>query len=293
MATGQTTYATLSGELAPKFIAPARMTLEQKGVMEQLVDSETLPDGEGEDFNTPKFGTLTAQAVTEGIELNNPQLLSTTSSKITPGEVGIEVLITDKTQRALKGNIIARAGELMGDAMARKLDQDLLGLLDGFSTSLVGANTALKPGYISAGFANITGNTTEPGQPPVYTVLHPFSYNAMIASLIPLSSSAVGNPVPKGISEYVLENYFKMDLFNTKIFTDGNLTIDSSADVKSGMFARRALQFIKTSKRMSHEEKRIPGARSTEYYVFSEYGYGEYQDAWGVELYCDATAPTS
>jgi hypothetical protein len=293
MTTGITKTSTLSGDLAPKFIAPARMTMENKGIMEQLVDHETLPDHEGTVYYIPKFSTLSATSVTEGVELNNPQLLSTGSTEITPGMVGIEVIITDRAARTLTGGVIARAGELMGSAMARKLDEDLLTLLDGFSQSLVGASASLKPGHISAAHARIIGNATEPGEPPLYAVLHPFQYKAMLDSTIPFSSSAVTNPVPDGPSGTLLKNYFMKSLLGVDIFADGNIDVDSSDDAKGGVFAKNALILVTTSLRLRHESERNVAAQSTEMYIFSDYGYGEFQDSWGVEIYSDASTPTS
>lgn len=293
MATGTTQASTLSSYLAPKFIAPARLTMEQKGVMEQLVDRETLPDHEGLIYYVPKFAALSAQAVTEGIELNNPQQLSAGQTEITPGMVGIEVLVTDKAARTLTGGVIARAGELMGQAMARKLDEDLLTLLDGFSVSLVGASSSLKPGHISAAHARIIGNSTEPGEPPLYAVLHPFQYKAMLDSLIPFSTSALGSPVPDGPSAYVLKNYFQKTLLGVDIFTDGNIDVDTSDDAKGGVFAKKACILVTTSLRLRHESERNVAAQATEMYIFSDYGYSEYQDKWGCEIYSDSSSPTS
>jgi hypothetical protein len=294
MTTGINDSSTLNTDLGRKFIAPAKMTLEHKGIMEQLISVETLPDGEGLTYNQPKFGALSAQTVHEGIELDNPQTLSTTNTEITPGMTGIQVMITDKAKRTLKENVVAKAGQLMGTAMARKLDQDLLGLCDGFSTSLVGTGSALKAGHIAASFAKITGNTTEPGEPPINGVFHPFTYKALADTLVPLSSSAFSVPMPPdGISEYVLKNFYQKRLYNVDLFIDGNITIDSAADMKGAIFARDALIMVKTSLRMKHESQRNPGAQADDYYIFNEYGYAEYADHWGVEIYADATSPTS
>ena len=62
------TLATLADH-EPQLIAESRFTLQEVGVMRNLVSRETLGRGQGGDVNIPKFATLTAYALTEGVDL--------------------------------------------------------------------------------------------------------------------------------------------------------------------------------------------------------------------------------
>ena len=79
-----------------------------------------------------------------------------------------------------------------------------------------------------------------------------------------------------------------------QLYPDGNITIDGSTDAKGGVFAQEALIIVQgRAPRMVAVRAEDIGGGATKVYHYDEYAYGERQDKWGVELYSDATAPTS
>ena len=129
-------------------IAEARRTQMHRTVMEPLVRTYRVTRGAGDTLEIPKFGTVTAGALTEGVDMTNPQTLATTKVAITPAEVGAQIVITDRALRTAQEDMARAAGRVLGDAVAKKLDADLLGLLDGFSTSLGAAGTSVTMGHL-------------------------------------------------------------------------------------------------------------------------------------------------
>ena len=111
----------------------------------------------GSTINVPYFGTVTAQGLTEGVDMANPQEMEDTNVQITPGEVGCQIVITDKCVRDDQEDIIRAAGRILGDAMEVKRDTDLLGELDDATTAL-GGSGALTMGIIAAARALLSGN---------------------------------------------------------------------------------------------------------------------------------------
>ena len=95
MATGNTITGSLADSL-PTWIMAARQIREYEGVMPQLVEKQTLGEGLGLTWHEVSMSQLTAQAVTETTELDNPQQMADTDLSITPTVVGIHVLITDR-----------------------------------------------------------------------------------------------------------------------------------------------------------------------------------------------------
>ena len=75
------------------------------------------------------------------------------------------------------------------------------------------------------------------------------------------------------------------------IWEDGNIEIDSSDDAKGGIFTQNAI-FLAITLEPTEEVQRDASLRGSELVVVGEYGYAEWLDAAGVELYSDATAPT-
>ena len=119
-------------------------------------------------------------------------------------------------------------------------------------------------------------------------MLHPYQAHDLAADLAPVGTY----PVPSGISQTVLENHWVGRAFGVDLFQAGNLPVDGEDDAKGGVFSREALVLV-IFKDWAVERERDASLRAWELNVVADYGYAEYQDAWGVEMYFDAAAPSS
>ena len=288
---GKTTTAALADSL-PSMRQEARTVREYEGVMPQLVDKKTLGEGIGLDWNEITYAALTAQAVTETTELDNPQQISDTLLTITPTVVGIETLITDRVMKRISKNGLSQIGKLAQAAIQRKKDEDGLVVLDGATTSLCGAGSTLTSGHISAAKNRISSNTTEPGNPPYRCVLHGYQIKDISDELI----AGVGTyNISDGLTARVFTEGFSGMVGGAQVYEDGNVTIDSAADAKGGVFAREGIVMVqgRTPWILTKERPEIGGG-ATSVYHYDEYAYGERSSGnWLYEIYSDATAPTS
>jgi len=185
----------------------------------------------------------------------------------------------------------AKLGALAQNAMQRKKDEDGLTILDGFSTSLCGAGSTLTSGHIGAASARVTGNSTEPGKPPIYGVLHSYQLKDIEDEIV----AGVGTyNIPEGLTARVLQDGWSGKLHNVQMFMDNNISIDSSDDAKGGVFAKEAIVLVqgRAPRAVSVRDESL-GAGATKVYMYDEYAYGERVDSWGCEVLSDATAPTS
>lgn len=294
MATGATSTSTLDNIL-PTYLGPARYTLQHKGVTQNLIEKITLPDNEGLTYNLPKLGQIVAQSVAEGVDLQNPQIISDTVLQITPAKIGVQVLMTDDAARKTQSGFARKAGKIMGDAMMKLKEQTLVTLFDGFSVSLPGANTAVTHAHISAARTRIqVGGTTtpEPGTGPFRAVLHSNQIHSIITTI--QGDIATDSPaMPEGIPADIMREHWVKRVHGVDLFHDDLLEIDANADVKGAVFIPSALLYLSTSLSMKHEDERDASLQSTELNIFDEWGQAEYLDAWGCEMYGDATAPTA
>lgn len=290
MATGNTTTGALADSL-PTVIANAIITREFEGVMPQLCEKQTLAEGAGTGWNEVKFAQVTAQDVTETTELDNPQQLSDTLLTITPTVTGIETVITDRVAARISKNAFAKIGSLAQNAIQRKKDEDGLTMLDSFSNSYCGTGATLTSGHISAAMGLITGNTSEPGKPPFRCVLHPYQIHDIEDEI----GAGIGTyVVNEGLTARVFKEGFRGMIAGAQLYPDGNITIDSSTDAKGGVFAQEALILVQgRAPRLVPVRAEEIGGGATKVYHYDEYAYGERLDTWGVEIYSDATAPTS
>ena len=291
MASGNTTTASLADSL-PSMRQEARTVREYEGVMPQLVDKKTLGEGMGLDWNEITYAQLVAQAVTESTELNNPQQISDTLLTITPTVVGIETLITDRVMKRISKNGLAKIGALAQQAIQRKKDEDGLVVLDGATTSLCGAGTTLTSGHITAAKNRISSNVTEPGNPPYRAVLHGYQIKDITDEII----AGVGTyNVSDGLTARVFAEGFSGMIGGAQVYEDGNITIDSAADAKGGVFAQEGIVLVQgRSPWILTKERPEIGGGAASVYHYDEYAYGERSSGnWLYEIYSDATAPSS
>src|SRR3990167_6860811 len=111
MATGWTTTGSLADSL-DDVRSSARVTRDYEGVVSKLCDKQTLGEGIGLSWQELTYAQLTAQAITETTELDNPQQFSDSLLTITPTVTGIETFILDRVQARISKKGYAKIGSL-------------------------------------------------------------------------------------------------------------------------------------------------------------------------------------
>ena len=293
MAAGDTITQSLADSL-DTVVASARQIREQEGVMPNLVDKVTLEEGTGTSWREISMSQLTAQAITETTRLDNPQQMSDTAFAITPTVVGIQTLITDRVAARVNKKSYAQLGSLAQNAIQRKKDEDGLAVLDGATTQLNTAGSALASGFIAAAVYQISSNTTEPGNPPYRAVFHGFQLKDIWDELTAAVDTAERSDI-SGITARVFTEGLRGKIAGCEIYEDGNLTIDGDGDAKGGVFAQEAIVLVQgRSPRTATIRREDIGGGATVMYLYDEYAYGERSAGnWLYEVIADATAPTS
>ncbi len=287
---GWTTTSALADSL-DDVRSSARIVREFEGVMPQLVDKVTLGEGIGTAWQEIKYDQLTAQAVTETTELDNPQQLADSLISITPTVVGIETFITDRVAKRISKIGFSKIGTLAQNAIQRKKDEDGLVLFaSATGTSDPGAGVTLSSGYIASASYNITSNTTEPGHKPIRCVLHGFQIKDLFDELV----SGVGTyVVNEGPTARVFQNRFDLPIAGTEVYEDGNITI-SGTDATGGVFAMDGILLVQgRAPRIISVRNEKRGGGGNHIYHYDEYAYGIRLSNWVYSMVSDATAPTS
>jgi hypothetical protein len=119
---GSTT--TTLNDLLPEIIQEAMFVASERSIMRGLVKNYTLAPGQGKNVNVPIYPIQTAAAVTEGDEVTNTAV-STNTAQLVVSPVAIRTLLTDLARVSAASNVVADLGKLFGEALARKIDQDL------------------------------------------------------------------------------------------------------------------------------------------------------------------------
>ena len=292
MASGNTDTTILEDSL-PSIVASARIVRENEGVMQRLASMEKLGEGEGLTWREVSFAQLSALDVGEQDMLANPQQLSDALFSVTPTVTAIHTVITDRVKARIAKTALGKIGALAQNAIERKKDEDGLAALDAASVSLPGAGSTLTSGHIAAAASRVKfGAGVEPSNPPFYAVLHAFQ----IKDLFDEVTAGVGTyNIPEGETARVYREGWRGAVNGAMIYEDNNLNVDASDDTKGGVFAKEALVLVQgRSPRVVTLRNEKLGGGADELILYDEYAYGERSSGnWLIEIYSDATTPTS
>ena len=210
---------------------------------------------------------------------------------LTTSEAGLKVILTDKMMREVQEIMLMVCGKVMGDAIARYIDKQLLALLDGFSTALGATGKDIDEEVVAATIALLQNNKAIG---PYTFVMHPFCwypFTKAVSNTYLTYGAGIGmDPPDKRVQQFLIG---KLPMFGATIWHDANMTIDDDGDVKGGAFGKEALS-ITTAMEPRNETERDASLRGIEIVHVLDFGVAELLDASGLELYfaADTPAPT-
>ena len=272
-----TTSSTLD-DLFANIIAQARFTAEEQSLMLGLVTQYEIGSQAGKTIQVPKYPAIAAADLTEGTDMTSTTV-STSSASITVGEVGAQVLLTDLAAMGA-GNPAQELGTVLGNAIATKIDKDIIALFDGFSTSLGATTTELTAAYLFQAAATLRANKA-PGR--LVGVFHPYQVYALKANL----TNTFANPNGGDLQNEAMRTGYVGTIAGIDIFESANITVDGSGDAKGCVFAPEAMAMA-MKRDFNLEPERDASNRGFELNATAIYGVGELDDAYGVEMYFDA-----
>ena len=282
---GVTTQSDLAaGQIA--MVGNARFVYEHRTVCTQLFHKITLGPGEKSHY-IPKFGTITAKDLTDGVDMTEAQSLTITGTTHTTDEAGCKVIITKKLRSQLKEDAYGAAGKVVGNAIAKKIDQDGLGLFSGLDSSVGAASSTFSIDQMRAAIAQCYGQD-EPVPLPLYTVLHPYHYDDVVNDIATPGATTMA---PEFQTEF-LRYYYRGNekLYNTPIFVTGNITADTADDAYGAVFSDMAFIYLIGWEPENWLE--YDGSlRGWEIGVVADYGMVEEDGTYGRALLYDVTTP--
>jgi len=275
-------------------LAEAIDNIEPAAPNKELVTNITIPSGHYQ-VTVPIYGRTTAVALTEGVDISpvqGPEVANVVTQ--TASEHGVMTFVSDRLAYQGNDDAIAVVGEQHGRAVGRLLDQDIIGLFDGFSNSIGSANTDLNLSSIAVavGFLRSDDSTYGPAPNPINASFHPEQIRRLLTDVAGQAASLStfgGNPIPTGLSEDIVKNYMRGrdPLFGVPIIESPNISRDGNDDAKGAVFSQRALH-LAMEQEIRAEEERDASLRGTEIVTVGVWGQGETVDPWGVEMLGDA-----
>ena len=275
----ETTSSTVS-ELYTEIVAEAQFVIQEKSIMKNLVKNYAIAGG-GKSVEVPIYAAVAAAAVNEATDLSNTAI-NPSSVTITASEVGVMTTLTDLARNSAPRNVAADIGRLFGEAIAKKMDQDLIALFDGFSTAAGTDSAALTPATVF----NAASTLRAAGLPvdETYLVLHPKVAFDLKSGL---TNTFAG--LDHDLSNEALRNGFIGQIAGIKIFETGNMSNTGTAgDYKGGMFHKDALA-LAMMQDIKIETQRDASLRADEIVATAVYGVGELHDTYGIEVIADSS----
>ena len=273
------TTSTTLDDLFANIIAQARFTAEEESLMMGLVTMYNIGDEAGKTIQVPKYPAITAADLTEGTDMSSTTV-STSSVSISVGEVGAQVVLTDLAAMGA-GNPAEELGTVLGNAIATKMDADLIALFDGFSTALGAAAQEITVADLFKAAATLRNNKA---QGEIFAVVNPFQAYQLKANL----TNTFANPNGGDAQNTAMVNSYVGTIAGIDVYESANVTVDGSGDAKGAVFSREALA-IAMKRDFQIEAQRDASLRAFELNATAIYGVGELDDSYGVEMLFDTT----
>lgn len=274
-------------------IAPAIENTPLAGPTNELVVNYPIKSGTYQ-VNLPLWNRLSAAQLVEGVDLSSPEQLAVTVRNLTAVEHGILSFVSNRLIKQNNEAILAEVGEMQGNATGRLLESDLVTLFDSVTgLSVPGAGDQLTYRMLAGYQAYLkTDNNSSFGPAPgkVNAVLHPEQLRRLVEEGAGMQAGgSVGMPavpIPKGMSEEIVENYFRGTemRMGMRLWESGVISRDGSGDSKGCAFVEKAFA-LAIEQEVEAKDFDDISLRGLEIVTVMVWGESEVVDEWAVEAY--------
>jgi len=277
---GSTT--TTLNDLLPSIVAEAMFVAMERSIMRGLVKNYSIPPGSGKTITVPRYPVQSAATVTEGDEVSNTAV-STDGVTLTVSTVAIRTMLTDLARTSAASNVVADMGRLFGEAIARKVDQDLLALFSGFSVGVGDASTALSAATIAKAVATLRAAAVPADM--LVGVVHPYVAYDLKANL----TNTFANPNAGVVQNEAMATGYVGTLFGVPIFESANIADTGTAgDYVGAVFHRDALGLAMIGDMMIETQRRA-SFLGDDIVASMHYAVGELYDGYGCKITADSS----
>jgi N4-gp56 family major capsid protein len=273
------TNTTTLNDLLPSIVAEALFVASERSIMRGIVRNYTLSAGQGKTVTVPIYPRQTAAALTEGTAPSYTEI-STDGATLTVSEVGLTAQISDLAIMASSSNVISDIGRLFGEAIARKMDADLLGLANSLSVSVGGVSTAATPALIFQAIAKLRSQGYDTAN-DCAIVLHPnvaYDVASVLTSTFAAPASMVGNDALRNGFMGMLGG---VPVYQSSLVAQSSASSNATGDYANLIFHRDAFG-LAVQQDIKIESQRQAALRGFDIVGSAVYGFGELYDAAGV-----------
>jgi len=273
------TNTTTLNDLMPSIVAEALFVAGERSIMRPLVRNYTIAAGQGKTVTVPIYPKQTAAALTEATAPSFTAI-STDGATLTVSEVGLTAQISDLAIMASASNVVADIGRLFGEAIARKMDSDLLALANGLSTTVGGVSTAGTPALIFQAIAKLRAQGYDTAN-DCAIVLHPnvaYDIASTLTSTFAAPASMVGNDALRNGFMGMLGG---VPVYQSSLIAQSTASSNATGDYANLIFHKDAFG-LAMMKDITIESQRQAAKRGFDIVGSAIYGVGELYDTAGV-----------
>jgi hypothetical protein len=232
------------------------------------------------------YGEATMVAVGETDDLSSQTFTPSVTSTLTPAEAGAQFFLTDMRIASDPFGVRNDAAMELGQATAKKMNDDILGLFDNVTGGTIGgAGTTITWGHFFAAVATLRG---QKAPPPYVAVVHSYQWHRLAKA----ASVATSNASAPGMTDEISRRWFVNTVAGVDIYETPDIAVDSSDDGFGCVFSPLAFALdMRRAPRL--EPERDASRRGWELNMTTVYASGVWRPTWAVALQFDAAAPTS
>lgn len=270
----------VGSELYSNIVQEAIFTAQERSVMLPLITVYDISGVAGKTAQIPIYPTVAAAGLTEGTDMDDTAI-NPTSVTITAQEYGVMALLTDLMRDSAGRNVAADLGRILGEAVAKKQDDTVIALFDGFSTSLGSTSTQLTVDALFEAQALLREQNAPTGADGLYYgVFNPRQVYNLKKTIASNGSGVV--PALSDIGNQALRAGYVGTIAGIAIFEHAGVSV-SGGSGKGAVFSPEALGAA-VKRGFSLEPERNASLRATELNATAVWGVAELVDAYGVEM---------
>ena len=273
--------STIGAELYTNLLQEAIFTAQEQSVARNVVKTYMLGSNAGKTFQVPVYPTIAANNIAEGTDLVDVAL-KPTSVNITLAELGVMTLVSDLMLESAAVDVAADVGRIMGEALAKKMDQDVMALFSSFSSSIGNDATELVADTIFQAAATLR-SASVPG--PYFGVFHPAAMYNLKKTLIN-NGAAIADLSETG--NEALRSGIVGSIAGVTLVESTNVASVSSDGFIGGVFAPMAIGMA-VGRDIRIEEERNASLRAFELVGSMTVGQAVLKDTYGVAITSDGT----
>jgi N4-gp56 family major capsid protein len=276
-------------DLLPTIVQEAMFVANERSIMRGLVKNYSLAPAQGKSIQVPIYPLQTAATLTEGDDFSNTAV-STDVATFNIGQVGLMTMVTDLAINASASNVVADLGRLFGEAVARKIDQDLMAQFANFTTNVIGSSsTTITAALVMQGITKLKAAAVPTDG--IVAVLHPSIAYDLKAALTTQGAVAFTGGAYGDVANEALRMGYVGNLFGVQVFESANcplITNGAAGDYQGAIFHRDALGFG-LMRDIQIETQRRARAIGTDVVCSAMYGTGVVYEGYGVSAVFDSS----